>query len=279
MWHVFPLDPALNVVLAALLGLVAGSWLSVVAHRLPRMMEREWRTAMREEDGGAESGYGLWRPAWHCPSCQAALRGWRAVPLAGWLLQRGRCGHCGQPIGLRYPMLELAAAVLFAACAWRFGPTPMALAAMGLTGALLALAWIDLEHSLLPDAVTLPLIWAGLLVNLDGALAPLPLAVLGAVAGYLFLWVIFHFFRLLTGRDGMGHGDFKLMAALGAWLGLGALPWLLLGASLAGVLVGWSLRLAGRVGRGQPLPFGPYLALGGILMLLAGGRPAWLQFY
>ncbi|WP_129559725.1 prepilin peptidase, partial [Bordetella pertussis] len=109
MWHVFPLDPALNVVLAALLGLVAGSWLSVVAHRLPRMMEREWRTAMREEDGGAESGYGLWRPAWHCPSCQAALRGWRAVPLAGWLLQRGRCGHCGQPIGLRYPMLELAA--------------------------------------------------------------------------------------------------------------------------------------------------------------------------
>ncbi|WP_129559703.1 prepilin peptidase, partial [Bordetella pertussis] len=156
---------------------------------------------------------------------------------------------------------------------------PMALAAMGLTGALLALAWIDLEHSLLPDAVTLPLIWAGLLVNLDGALAPLPLAVLGAVAGYLFLWVIFHFFRLLTGRDGMGHGDFKLMAALGAWLGLGALPWLLLGASLAGVLVGWSLRLAGRVGRGQPLPFGPYLALGGILMLLAAGRPAWLQFY
>ncbi|SAI48659.1 type 4 prepilin-like proteins leader peptide processing enzyme [Bordetella ansorpii] len=287
MWHMYSLDPGLAVLLAALLGLAVSGPLSAVAHRLPRIMEREWQAALREEREAAESPaesaesdagqpYGLLRPGWHCPSCESPVRGWHATPLVGWLALRGRCADCHAPIGRRYPAFELALAALFAACAWRFGPTCMALCAMGLVGALLVLAWIDTETGLLPDAITLPLAWAGLLVNLGDGLAPLSLAVVGAVAGYLFLWSVFHVFKRVTGREGMGYGDFKLMAALGAWLGVAALPWLLLGASLAGVIVGVGLRVAGRVEQGQPLPFGPYLAAGGILMLLAAGQPPWL---
>lgn len=283
MWHMYSLDPGLAVLLAALLGLAASGLLGAIAHRLPRIMEREWQAALRDAQGTADAPaepetepYGLLRPGWHCPSCKAPVRGLRALPLAGWLALRGRCADCRAPIGRRYPAFELAMAALFAACAWRFGPTPMALCAMGLVGALLVLAWIDTETGLLPDAITLPLAWAGLLVNLNDGLAPLPFAVLGAAAGYLFLWSVFHAFKLATGREGMGYGDFKLMAALGAWLGVAALPWLLLGASLAGVVVGVGLRAAGRVEQGQPLPFGPYLAAGGILMLLAAGQPPWL---
>ncbi|WP_459616813.1 prepilin peptidase [Bordetella sp. 2513F-2] len=280
MWHAFPIDPVLAIVLAALAGLLVGSWLTVPAHRLPRMMEREWRAQAEQADASDAAPYDLLRPGWHCPGCQASVRGWRALPLVGWLAARGRCRQCAAPIGWRYPAMELATAGLFAACAWRFGATPMALCGMGLAATLLVLAWIDFETSLLPDALTLPLAWAGLLVNLRGdGLAPLPLAVLGAVAGYLFLWVVFHAFRLLTRREGMGYGDFKLMAALGAWFGLAAVPWLLLGASLAGAVVGIGLRLAGRIGRGHALPFGPYLAMGGILMLLAMGEPAWVFWY
>lgn len=280
MWHTYSVDPGLAIALAALFGLAVGGLLGAVAHRLPRIMEREWQAQLQQDAPVVPTEpYGLLRPGWHCPACLAPVRGWRAIPLVGWLSLRGRCGDCRHQIGWRYPAMEIAAAVLFAACAWRFGPTPMAVCAMGLVAALLVLAWIDFETGLLPDAITLPLAWAGLLVNLDGGLAPLSLSVLGAVAGYLFLWVVFHGFRLITGREGMGYGDFKLMAALGAWLGLAALPWLLLGASLAGVAVGVTLRLAGRVQQGEPLPFGPYLAAGGILMLLAAGQPPWLGVY
>jgi len=269
--------------MAAVLGLAVGGWLTVLAHRLPRMMEREWLQQYQEfrpaavsgSEPGAAAGYTLWRPGWHCPACAAPVRGWRRLPVLSWLLLRGRCGACGESIGWRYPVTELATALLFALCAWRFGPTPIALCAMGLCAALLALAWIDLQTSLLPDAITLPLAWAGLLANLGGALAPLPLAVLGAVVGYVFLWLLFHMFRLLTGREGMGYGDFKLLAALGAWFGLAALPGLLLAASLAGVAGAGILRLTGHARRGQPLPFGPYLALAGIVTLMAAGRPPW----
>lgn len=284
MWQAFAVDLHLAIVLAALAGLVIGSWLTVLTHRLPIMMEREWLQQAQEfrppavsegrHDGGLAT-MSLWRPACHCPSCAAPVRGWRRLPLLGWLLLRGRCGACGAPIGWRYPVTELATAVLFALCVWRFGPSPLALAAMVLCAALLALAWIDLQTSLLPDALTLPLAWLGLLVNLNGALAPLSLAVLGAVVGYGFLWLLFHVFRLLTGREGMGYGDFKLLAALGAWFGVAALPGLLLMASLAGVAGAAVLRLTGRAQRGQPLPFGPYLALAGLAWLLAAGRPAW----
>lgn len=280
LWHVFPIPLAWFVALAALAGLAVGSWLTQVTHRLPRLMEREWQAQCQETAGPARppADPGLWALAAHCPHCAAPVTGWRRLPLAGWLALRGRCAACQAPIGWRYPAIEGFTAVLFAVCAWRFGATPIALCAMGLSAALVALAWIDLESTLLPDAITLPLAWAGLLVNLFDAFTPLPMAVVGAVAGYLFLWVIFHAFRLLTGREGMGFGDFKLLAALGAWFGVGALPMLLLAASVAGVLVGGALTLSGRVRRGQALPFGPYLALAGLAVLLLGGEQGlgWL---
>lgn len=274
LWHVFPLPLAWFVALAALAGLAVGGWLTRVTHRLPRIMEREWQAQCQEAAGQARppAGYGLWAPAAHCPHCAAPVAGWRRLPLVGWVALRGRCAACQAPIGWRYPAIEALTAVLFAACAWRFGATPIALCAMGLSAALVALAWIDMESTLLPDAITLPLAWAGLLVNLFDGFTPLPMAVVGAVAGYLFLWVIFHAFRLLTGREGMGFGDFKLLAALGAWFGVGALPMLLLAASVAGVLVGGALTLSGRARRGQALPFGPYLALAGLAVLLLGGE-------
>lgn len=273
LWHVFPVPLALFVALAALGGLAIGGWLTRVTHRLPRMMEREWQAQCQEAAGQGRpaGGYGLWAPAAHCPRCEAPVTGWHRLPLAGWLALRGRCAACRAPIGWRYPAIEAITCALFVACAWRFGATPIALCAMGLSAALVALAWIDLESTLLPDVITLPLAWAGLLVNLFDAFTPLPMAVVGAVAGYLFLWVIFHAFRLLTGREGMGFGDFKLLAALGAWFGVGALPMLLLAASVAGVVVGGALTLSGRASRGQALPFGPYLALAGVAVLLLGG--------
>ncbi|MGY6268402.1 prepilin peptidase [Achromobacter denitrificans] len=274
MRHVFDLPAGLFIALAALAGLAVGNWLTLLTHRLPRMMEQEWQAQCQEAAGKARpaSRYGLWSPAAHCPSCAASVSGWRRLPLLGWLLLRGRCAACGTAIGWRYPAIELLTCALFAACAWRFGATPLALCAMGLSATLVALAWIDFESTLLPDALTQPLLWAGLLVNLSDAFASARMAVAGAVAGYVFLWVIFHVFRLLTGREGMGYGDFKLLAALGAWFGIEALPVLLLGASLLGVLIGGALTLSGRASRGQPLPFGPYLALAGIVMLLAGGQ-------
>ncbi|MCY1529675.1 Type 4 prepilin-like proteins leader peptide-processing enzyme [compost metagenome] len=274
MRHVFDLPLGLFIGLAALAGLAAGNWLTTLTHRLPRMMEREWQAQCQEAAGKARPAnrYGLLSPASHCPACEAPVSGWRRLPVLGWLLLRGRCAACGTPIGWRYPAIELLSCVLFAACAWRFGATPLALCAMGLSATLVALAWIDFESTLLPDALTQPLLWAGLLVNFSDAFASVQMAVAGAVAGYVFLWVIFHVFRLLTGREGMGYGDFKLLAALGAWFGIEALPVLLLSASLLGVLIGGLLTLSGRASRGQPLPFGPYLALAGIVTLLAGGQ-------
>ncbi len=280
MRYVFDLPPGLFIVLAALAGLAVGNWLTLLTHRLPRMMEQEWQAHCQEAAGQArtESRYGLWSPASHCPACAAPVTGWRRAPLLGWLLLRGRCAACGTAIGWRYPAIELLTCALFAACAWRFGATPLALCAMGLSATLVALAWIDFESTLLPDALTQPLLWAGLLANLFDTYTSVQMAVAGAVAGYVFLWVIFHIFRLLTGREGMGHGDFKLLAALGAWFGIETLPMLLLGASLLGVLIGGALTLAGRASRGQPLPFGPYLALAGIVTLLAGGPQGLWQW-
>ena len=280
MWQVFDMPAGVFIGVAALAGLFVGNWLTVLTHRLPRMMECEWQAQCLDAMGKPRPAdrYGLLSPASHCPACKAPVTGVGRIPVLGWLLLRGRCVACHAPIGWRYPAIELLSCALFAACAVRFGATPIALAAMGLSAALVALAWIDLESTLLPDVLTQPLLWAGLLVNLFGAFTSLQTAVIGAVAGYLFLWVIFHVFRLLTGREGMGQGDFKLLAALGAWFGIEALPMLLLSASLVGVLIGGALTLTGRASRGQPLPFGPYLALAGLVMLLLGGDQGVLGF-
>ncbi|WP_254926230.1 prepilin peptidase [Bordetella genomosp. 11] len=270
------LDPHAAILLAAVLGLAIGSWLTTVVHRLPRILEYDWAEPPLEGEaaqGQAAARPHLWRPSSHCPACGGAIRGWRRIPLLGWLCLRGRCGECGARIGWRYPSIELMTAVLFGLCAWHYGPGLAAACAMVLAASLVAMAWIDAETGLLPDAITLPLIWAGLLVNTLGVFASPVESILGAAVGYLFLRGLHHAFLWATGREGMGYGDFKLLAALGAWLGLGALPLLLLLASLAGVAVGLALILTRRIGRDQPQPFGPYLALAGIVGLLMARPP------
>lgn len=271
---------------AALLGLVIGSFLNVVIVRLPRMMEREWArqyAAWQAQREGSEppaseaERYDLAWPGSHCPSCQHPIRWHQNLPVIGWLRLRGRCAHCNTAIAWHYPVVEALGAVCFAVCAWRFGASWTAVAAMGLCAALIALAFIDLHTMLLPDDVTLPLLWAGLLLNVGGMWVPLHEAVIGAAAGYGVLWMVFHIFRLVTGKEGMGYGDFKLLAALGAWFGWRALPEVLLLSSVAGVVVGGVLLLAGRAARGQPLPFGPYLAMAGVVALFGRqGGSGWL---
>ena len=224
---------------AALFGLVTGSFLNVVIHRLPRMLEHGWRSqcqdllAINEDDAAQEEPrYDLVQPASHCPGCGHGIAARDNIPVLSYLLLRGRCRHCRIPISLRYPLIELLTAVLSVIVAWRFGVTWQAAAAIPLTWALIALTFIDFDHKLLPDAITLPLLWCGLLLNLGGLFTDLPSAVIGAVAGYLSLWLVYHAFRLLTGKEGMGYGDFKLLAAFGAWLGWQLLPLVVLLSSL-----------------------------------------------
>ncbi|MBI5781324.1 MAG: prepilin peptidase [Rhodocyclales bacterium] len=267
------LPTAVYVLGALVVGATVGSFLNVLIHRLPRMLERGWQAQAREFLGlptEAQPRYDLARPASHCPHCGHAISAWENVPLVSWLVLRGRCRHCRAPIGWRYPLVELLGSLAALAALWRFGLTWQALAAAGFLWCAIALTFIDLETRLLPDALTLPLLWAGLLVNLQGAFVPLPDAVLGAAAGYLVLWSIYWLFKLLTGKEGMGYGDFKLLAALGAWLGWTALPLVLLLSSLAGAVIGVTLKALGRLNEGEPLPFGPFLAAGGVVALLWG---------
>ncbi|RMD80189.1 MAG: prepilin peptidase [Gammaproteobacteria bacterium] len=273
-------SPGLLAAAGALLGLVVGSFLNVVAHRLPRMLERRWRRECREllglaEGNGQEAGegaarYDLWAPPSHCPRCDHRLRAWENIPLLSYLLLRGRCRACGRPISLRYPLVELLSAALSAAVCWRFGLGWPAGAALLLTWGLLALSLIDLEHQLLPDDLSYPLLWAGLLGSLPGWFADPEAAILGAAGGYLSLWLVYVAHRWVTGREGMGHGDFKLLAVLGAWLGWQALPAVILASSVLGAAAGLALLATGRLQRGHPLPFGPFLAAAGWAVLLAG---------
>lgn len=258
---------------ALVVGAMVGSFLNVVIHRLPRMLEQQWQAQAREILGlplEPRARYDLARPASHCPHCGHAISAWENVPLVSWLVLRGRCRHCRAPIGWRYPLVELLAALAALAALWRFGMGWQALAGAGFLWCVIALAFIDLDTRLLPDDLTLPLLWAGLLINVQERFASLPEAVLGAVAGYLLLWSIYWLFKLLTGKEGMGYGDFKLLAAIGAWLGWTALPLVLLLASLTGAVVGIALKTLGHLGQGQPLPFGPFLAAGGAVALLWG---------
>lgn len=289
MWHIFAVDPVWAIAIAVVAGLWVGCFLSVLAHRLPRMMERDWQQHIQtylqtdcpecvQQADKPTQKYGLFHPGWHCRLCDASVRSWRWLPVVGWLLARGRCDHCQGPIGYRYLVTELLTGALFGLSVWRFGVSVMALYAMLFCSALVVLAWIDLQTSLLPDVITLPLMWAGLLVNLNDVFASLPMAVLGAAVGYLFLWCLFHLFRFLTGRDGMGYGDFKLLAALGAWLGCASLPVILVVSSLTGIVGTLYLQGTGRAKRGDALPFGPYLALAGLVVLFApSGWLSWLR--
>ncbi|MBO9536842.1 A24 family peptidase [Herbaspirillum sp.] len=265
--------------MAGLLGLLVGSFLNVVIHRLPKMMMRETANFVAHERGEAQphtGRYDLLLPRSSCPHCHAALPARHNIPVLSWLLLRGRCGQCKAPISVRYPAVELLTAAVFALAAWKFGAGLTGLAVMACGAFLIALGCIDADTMLLPDDLTLPLLWLGLLVNLNHRIAPLQDAVLGAAAGYAALWLIFWVFKLATGKEGLGYGDFKLMAALGAWLGWQALPFVLLSASALGAIVGIALVAAKRHERGQAIPFGPYLAIAGMLALLYGGN--WLSF-
>jgi len=280
---------------ALALGLCVGSFLNVVIHRLPRMMEREWRAQCAElaqgtadpeapaaSAGSAPAGvppeneaaahFDLIVPRSACPSCGHRITALENVPVVSWLVLRGKCSACGVRINARYPLVELAGGLVAGYAAWRFGFSLAALGAMLYCWTLIALAAIDLDTQLLPDDLTLLLVWSGLAFNLGGTFAPLSSAVIGAISGYLFLWSVYWAFKFATGKEGMGYGDFKLLAAIGAWLGWQALPLVVLVSSIVGAAVGVSLMVIARHGRNRPLPFGPYLAAAGLIALFWGAE-------
>jgi len=298
--------PALLFITVLLLGLVMGSFLNVVILRLPRIMEGEWRRECAElaaeatpppaaaapaaadpagadpaaDPSSAAPALSLAHPPSHCPHCGHRIRPWENIPILSWLVLRGRCSACGAGISWRYPVVEALTAVLSLLVVWHFGPTPQAAAALVLTWGLVALAFIDADTQLLPDDITLPLLWLGLVLSLWGIFVDSHSAILGAAAGYLSLWLVFHAFRLLTGKEGMGRGDFKLLALFGAWMGWQTLPQIVLLSAVPGAIFGVALLATGRTGRETPIPFGPFLAISGWVNLLWGAdiAGAYLRF-
>ena len=275
------MSPLLVTVLAGLLGLVIGSFLNVVIHRLPVMMDRDWKRQAAEilgtESTEAQAPYDLMRPGSACPACNASIRPHHNIPLLSWLMLKGRCADCGARISARYPTVELITGLLSALVIWHFGPGLQGGLALFFTCCLIALTVIDLDRQLLPDSITLLLLWVGLIASLfSHPETGQPLftdpasAIVGAAAGYLILWSVYQGFRLLTGKEGMGYGDFKLLAALGAWLGWQALPMVILLSAVAGTVIGLGLIVFRRHDRQIPIPFGPYLAVAGFVALLWG---------
>ncbi|MDI1259407.1 A24 family peptidase [Aquabacterium sp.] len=260
----------------AVLGLCVGSFLNVVIHRMPLMLERQWRAdsaAMLELPTKAEDTAApltLSKPASRCPSCGHAIRWYENIPLVSWLVLRGKCSSCGTRISVRYPLIELVTALLFAACGWRFGAQPTTLLWCGFVAVLVAASAIDWDTTLLPDDLTLPLLWAGLIAAALGWTLPLSEAVWGAVAGYLSLWSVYWLFKLATGKEGMGYGDFKLLAALGAWLGWQMVLPVVLASSIIGAIVGIGMKLASTLREGHYIPYGPFLGGAGLVVMLAG---------
>ena len=265
--------PAAFVGACLILGLMVGSFLNVVIHRLPKMLELGWQqqcAELRGEEPAAAPTYNLVVPRSACPHCHHAISAWENIPVISYLLLRGKCKGCGTAISPRYPIIEAISGLLCGFAAWHFGFGWAAAGALLLIWALLALTAIDFDTQLLPDDITLPLLWAGLLFNLLNTFTNLHSALLGAVFGYLALWSVYWLFKLITGKEGMGYGDFKLLAALGAWLGWQMLPLIILSSSLVGAVVGIALMVATKHGRNVPIPFGPYLAGGGLIALFWG---------
>lgn len=276
------LDPVGDAVLAGVFGLLIGSFLNVVIHRLPRMLEQQWAQECAQYAAGtaenppppqnpASAKVSLWKPRSGCPACGHMIRWYENIPVLSYLALRGRCSACGARISPRYPLVELATAALFGFCAWHWGITPTGAAWCLFCAAIVALACIDWDTTLLPDDLTLPLLWAGLLASaLQWTSVPLFSAVVGAAAGYLSLWAVYWGFKLATGKEGMGYGDFKLFAALGAWFGWQALVPIILMASVIGAIVGIVLKLTSGLREGGYVPFGPFLAGAGLTALVFG---------
>ncbi|HDZ56647.1 MAG TPA: prepilin peptidase [Pseudomonas xinjiangensis] len=263
------------VLLAGLLGLVIGSFLNVVIHRLPKMMARDWRQQAQEilelkEESQPEPTYNLILPHSHCPHCNAEIKAWQNIPVLSYLFLRGRCGNCKARISPRYPLVELLTAALSMVVAWQFGFGWAAGAMLLLTWGLIVLSLIDADTQLLPDDIVLPLLWLGLIVNSVGLFTDLNTALWGAVAGYLALWTVYWVFKLITGKEGMGYGDFKLLAMLGAWGGWQILPLTILLSSLVGAVLGIIILKSRGDSNATPLPFGPYLAIAGWIALIWG---------
>ena len=266
-------NPTFLLFSTTLLGLIVGSFLNVVILRLPRMMDLAWKRECREilELPAVElERLSLTFPASRCNGCGAPIRAWQNIPVISWVLLRGRCAKCKTAVSVQYPLVEATAGVLAAVCAWRFGWSVQLLPALVLSWSLLTLAMIDLRTQLLPDDICLPLLWLGLALSFVPVFPSMPDALLGAMAGYMSLWTVFQLFRLITGKEGMGYGDFKLFAALGAWLGWQALPLIILLSSVVGAVVGLGLVLLRRRGKEIPMAFGPYLAAAGWIALIWG---------
>jgi leader peptidase (prepilin peptidase)/N-methyltransferase len=264
--------------LTTLLGLAVGSFLNVVIYRLPKMMEDDWHAQCRElleiveEKKDKKEPFNLMRPGSACPHCGHQIRAWENIPVFGWLMLRGKCSNCQGAISIRYPIVELVTGLLSLAVAWHFGFGWQTATALLLTWSLIALTLIDFDHQLLPDSIVLPLLWLGLFISLFGVFTDTRSAVIGAIAGYGSLWLVFQTFKLITGKEGMGYGDFKLFAAFGAWLGWQSLIQIILLSSVVGAFVGVTLILLKGRGREIPIPFGPYLAAAGWISLLWGAE-------
>ena len=276
MIELFNHHPDAFIACALILGLLVGSFINVIAWRLPKMLEQDWQAQAREllDLPAPVKGpvYNLMLPRSHCPKCQHSLRPWENIPLLSYLLLRGKCSHCKSAIGLRYPLTELACGLLSALVAWHLGFGTQAGWMLVLTWGLLAICLIDAEHQIVPDMLVFPLLWLGLLLNSFDVFTTLPQAVWGAALGYASLWSVFWIFKLITGKDGMGHGDFKLLAVLGAWGGVAILPLTIVLSSLLGAIVGLSLLGLRRAQTSTPIPFAPYLAIAGWIALLWGGQ-------
>ena len=266
-------SPELFVATCILLGLCTGSFLNVVIHRMPRMIETRWKAECAEINNEAAppaERFNLIVPRSVCPSCGHRITALQNIPVVSYLALRGKCSACRASISPRYPVVEALTGLLSGYAAWRMGFSPAAAGALVFTWAMIALAFIDLDTFILPDDITLPLLWAGLLFNIAGGYTDLTSAVIGAAAGYLSLWLVFWIFKFATGKEGMGYGDFKLLAAIGAWLGWKMLPLVILLSSFVGAVVGILLIVLARRGRDVPIPFGPYLAIAGIIALFHG---------
>ena len=268
--------PYLLTALACLIGLLAGSFLNVVIYRLPIMMQRNWRKECTEylqidsAETEPQESFNLVLPLSRCPSCNTPIKPYQNIPVISYFFLKGQCATCNKPISSRYPIIETFTAITSAIVAWHFGYTPQTVFALMLTWSLIALSFIDIDHQLLPDTITLPVLWLGLFLSLFGLYTDTNASIIGAIAGYIILWSVYHLFKLATGKEGMGYGDFKLLALFGAWLGWQYLPVIILLSSLVGAIIGLSMIIIVKRDHNIPIPFGPYLAAAGWIALLWG---------